>query len=146
MCLGFWHVESAGQCVHLVSSKRHLSWDISVWDVCRAVFTTEQWWLIIAGSYSCSGQGPGNDWSILCWGSSVEVQKTVITLLQGFIHGSLDHCGSRMSLCWVGEEEAGKTRLQPPPAFVGMLCFTIYGGGLGSAVRAAASLPLLTDT
>lgn len=44
----------------------------------------------------------------------------------------------------IGKEEAGKNRLQPPPPSAGMLCFTIYGGGLASAVRAAASLPLLT--
>lgn len=50
-----------------------------------------------------------------------------------------------MPLCGVGEEEAGKKRLQPPPPFVGMLSFTIYGGGLASNARAAPGLPLLTN-
>lgn len=40
------------------------------------------------------------------------------------------------------EGEAGKKRPQSPPPCVGMLRFTIYGGGLASAVKAAASLPL----
>lgn len=49
-----------------------------------------------------------------------------------------------MPLYRVWEGEAGKKRLQSPPPFMGMLRFTIYGGGLASAVNAAASLPLLT--
>jgi len=67
----------------------------------------------------------------------------MITPVQDFIHEAAAQHGSCTHLQWAEEGQAGKKRLQSPPLFVGMLRFTIYGEGLASAVKAAASLPLL---